>query len=112
MSQAHYLRAQVDALARLSRNVKEPEMSGKLEEIADELRIMASVAYVVNLAAALDKNSGAKVSNLIRTEAPLSTAFGVTRLGTFKVNGRHRIRAQYGRVSLPGDATDTPGASC
>ena len=54
----------------------------------------------------------AKVSNLIRTETPISTAFGMARLETFKVNGRHRIRDQYGRVSLPDDATETPSASC
>src|SRR5712672_636953 len=86
MSQAQNLRDHVDALARLSLNVKEPE---KLQEIADELRIMASVAYVVNLAAALDKNAGPKVSNSTRNDEPLSRALGLTRLGTFKVNGRH-----------------------
>jgi hypothetical protein len=110
MSQARHLRDHVDALTRLSRHVKEPE---DLQEIADELRIMASVAYVVNFAATLDQNVGAKVSDLTSHDAPLSRALGLTRLGTVKVNGRHRIRAQYGRVSLPDacEATETSVAS-
>ena len=98
MSQASYFRDQVDVLARLSRDVKEPE---ETQEIVDELRIMASVAYVVNLAAALDKSAGPKLPSVTRIDDPLSRALGATRLGTVKVNGRHRIRAQYGRGCLP-----------
>jgi hypothetical protein len=110
MWQARHLRDHIDELTRLSRNVKEPE---DRQEIADELRIVASVAYVVNFAATLDQNVVAKASNLTRNYEPLSRALGLTRLGTVKVNGRHRIRAQYGRVSLPDacEAAETSVAS-
>ena len=55
MLQVEYLRHQSDALLRLSREVEEPEASAKLQELADELRIMVSVADVTSLAANLDR---------------------------------------------------------
>jgi hypothetical protein len=55
MLQVEYLRHQSDALLRLSQRVEESEFSAELQEMADELRIMASVADVTSLAADLDR---------------------------------------------------------
>jgi hypothetical protein len=55
MLQVEYLRHQADALLRLSREVEKSEVSGKLQEMADELRIMVSVEDVTSLAADLDR---------------------------------------------------------
>jgi hypothetical protein len=56
MLQVEYLRHQSDSLLRLSQQVEEPEVSAKLQELADELRIMASVTDVTSLAADLDRD--------------------------------------------------------
>jgi hypothetical protein len=46
-----YLRYHIDALLGLSHGVDDPVVSAKLAEMADELRIMVSVAAVAGLAA-------------------------------------------------------------
>jgi hypothetical protein len=48
-----YLRHHIDALLRLSRGVGDPAVSAKLQEMADELRIMVSVMDIAGLAAEL-----------------------------------------------------------
>jgi hypothetical protein len=48
-----YLRHHIIALTRLSRAVDDWEVSAKLQEMADELRIMVSVADIAGLAADL-----------------------------------------------------------
>lgn len=48
-----YLRHHINALLRLSRGVDDPAVSAKLQEMADELRIMVSVADIAGLAADL-----------------------------------------------------------
>jgi hypothetical protein len=55
MLQVEYLRRQSDALLRLSQEVEKSEVSAELQEIADELRIIVSVADVTSLAADLDR---------------------------------------------------------
>jgi hypothetical protein len=55
MLQLEYLRHQSDALLRLSEEVEKSGVSGKLQKMADELRIMVSVADVTRLAADLDR---------------------------------------------------------
>jgi hypothetical protein len=55
MLQVEYLRHQSDALLRLSQEVEKSEVSAKLQEMVDELRIMVSVAEVASLAADLDR---------------------------------------------------------
>jgi hypothetical protein len=55
MLQVEYLRHQSDALLRLSQEVEKSEVSAKLQEMADEFRIMVSVADVTSLAADLDR---------------------------------------------------------
>jgi hypothetical protein len=55
MLQVEYLRHQSDALLRLSQEVEKSEVSAELQEMADELRIMVSVADVTSLAADLDR---------------------------------------------------------
>jgi hypothetical protein len=56
MLQVEYLRHQANALLRLSQEVEKSEISEKLQEIADELRIIVSVADVTSLAADLDRD--------------------------------------------------------
>ena len=56
MSQVEHLRHCSDALLRLSREAKEPGISAKLQEMADEFRIMVCVADVTDLAADLARD--------------------------------------------------------
>jgi hypothetical protein len=55
MLQVEYLRHQSDALLRLSQEVEKSGVSGELQEMADEFRIMVAVADVTSLAADLDR---------------------------------------------------------
>jgi hypothetical protein len=55
MMPPEYLRKHIDALLRLSHDVKDQAVSAKLREMADECRIMLSVADVSELAAGLSK---------------------------------------------------------
>jgi hypothetical protein len=48
-----YLRHHIDALLRLSGSVEDRAASAQLQEMADELRIMVSVADIAGLAADL-----------------------------------------------------------
>jgi hypothetical protein len=48
-----YLRHHIDALLRLSHSVDDPVVSARLQEMADELRIMVSVTAIAGLAADL-----------------------------------------------------------
>jgi len=56
MLSARYLLDHIDALIRLSQAVQDRTASAKLREMADELRIMVSVADVTDLVATLRKN--------------------------------------------------------
>jgi hypothetical protein len=53
MNQLEYLRKHIDALVALSHNVKDRAVSEKLREMADECRIMLSLADVSEIAARL-----------------------------------------------------------
>jgi hypothetical protein len=52
-----YLLNHIDALMRLSHDVSDRAASAKLREMADEFRIMVSVADVTGFAAALNENT-------------------------------------------------------
>ena len=56
MLSAKYLLNHIDALIRLSQEVQDRTASAKLGEMADELRIMVSVADVTDLVATLRKS--------------------------------------------------------
>ena len=56
MLSARYLLDHIDALIRLSQAVQDRTASAKLKEMADELRIMVSVADVTDLATTLNRN--------------------------------------------------------
>jgi hypothetical protein len=55
MMPPEYLRKHIDALLRLSHDVKDQAASAKLREMADECRIMLSVADISELAAGLNQ---------------------------------------------------------
>jgi hypothetical protein len=61
MVSTKYLLDHIEALLRLSHDVKDPAISGKIREMADELRIMISVADVTDLAAILSSASSVAV---------------------------------------------------
>jgi hypothetical protein len=65
MLTAEHLRHHIDALLRLSRDAKDPAVSAKLQEMADELRIMVSVADVAELAADLRGDDIASTLSLL-----------------------------------------------
>jgi hypothetical protein len=50
MLSAEYLRYHIDALLGLSRGTKDPAASAKLQEMADELRIIVSVTEIAEIA--------------------------------------------------------------
>src|SRR5258708_25739189 len=56
MLHVEHLRHYSDALLRLSREAKEPQVSAKLQEMADEFRILVCVADVTVLAADLARD--------------------------------------------------------
>jgi hypothetical protein len=68
MLQTKYLLNHIDALLRLSHEVRDRAASAKLREMADEFRIMVSVADVSDLAATLSK-SAAPPPDLIGPDA-------------------------------------------
>jgi hypothetical protein len=55
--QAELLRNHIDALLRLSYDAKEPAISAKLREMADECRIMLSVSDITDHVENLSKAS-------------------------------------------------------
>jgi hypothetical protein len=57
MLQLAYLRHHIDALLNLSHDVKDQAVSAKLREMADECRIVLSVADVSDTAAGLSNNA-------------------------------------------------------
>ena len=57
MLQTKYLLDHIDALLRLSHDAGDRVISAKLREMADEFRIMVSVADISNMAATLSKRS-------------------------------------------------------
>lgn len=59
MLQTEYVLNHIDALVRLSYDVKDRAVSAKLREMADEMRIMVSVAAITNLAADLSPKARA-----------------------------------------------------
>ena len=61
MVSTKYLLDHIEALLRLSHDVKDPEISAKIREMADELRIMIAVADVADLAAILSSASSVAV---------------------------------------------------
>jgi hypothetical protein len=69
MLSARYLRDHIDALIRLSHEVQDRAASAKLREMADELRIMVSVAAVTDLVATLHKNVVPATSDLFGTDS-------------------------------------------
>ena len=64
MLSTRYLLDHIDALVRLSHEVKDREASAKLTEMADELRLMVYVTDISELAATLNKDA---------TPAPVNT---------------------------------------
>jgi hypothetical protein len=63
MLPARYLLDHIDALLRLSHDAKDRAASAKLREMADELRIMVSVADVADFAAELSQGTPHLSSN-------------------------------------------------
>jgi hypothetical protein len=55
-----YLRKHIDALLALSHDVRDPAVSAKLRELADECRIILSSADIVDLAEGLKEKATAK----------------------------------------------------
>jgi len=70
MLQPAYLLDHIDALLRLSHDVKDRAVSEELRAMADELRIMVSVADITGFAAALNKNAAPPATDSARTPTP------------------------------------------
>ena len=77
MLQTKYLLDHIDALLRLSHDIKDRAIAAKLREMVDEFRIMVSVADITDLAAGLNKNAVPLASDSIGARAPSQ----VERLG-------------------------------
>jgi hypothetical protein len=72
MVQTEYLLNHIDSLLRLSYDVQDRAVSAKLREMADEIRIMVSVADIAGLAASLSKNASSPAPEVIGASAPPS----------------------------------------
>jgi hypothetical protein len=64
MLQTAYLLDHIDALLRLSHDVKDRAVSEELRAMADELRIMVSVADITGFAATLNKSAATPAPDL------------------------------------------------
>jgi len=82
----------IEALLRLSHDVKDRAISAKIREIADELRILISVADVADLAAALGSAASAAV--------PASNEMVTALYGT-KPKRRRRAKGSAADASSP-----------
>jgi hypothetical protein len=69
MLQTEYLLNHIDALLRLSHDVKDREVSAELRAMADEFRIMVSVADIAGFAAALSKGAAPAADAAAAAEA-------------------------------------------
>jgi len=76
MLSTSYLLDHINALIRLSHEVQDRTASAKIREMADELRIVVSVADVTDLVAKLHKNVVPVTSDLVGTDGvvPESTS--------------------------------------
>jgi hypothetical protein len=88
MFQTEYLHKHIDALLRLSHDVKDRAVSAELREMADEFRIMVSVSDITDLAAALNKNAVPLAADSIGAGAVSSGTLGVA--GEVSTDHRHR----------------------
>ena len=82
--QTKYLLDHIDALLLLSHDVRDRAIAARLREMADEFRIMVSVADISNLAATLSKKTAATVptapaSNVVGSEAGAKKAPALAR---------------------------------
>jgi hypothetical protein len=80
MLQTEYLLNHIDALLRLSHDVKDREASAELRAMADEFRIMVSVADITGFAAALNKGAAPAASDLVGVAAVSSRTLGSPRV--------------------------------
>jgi hypothetical protein len=71
-----YFRQHGDALLRLSRAVGDPEVSARLQEMADEIRILVSVAQVAGLAADFDRTARPSLASSPAEVVPFKTKEG------------------------------------
>jgi hypothetical protein len=83
MVSTKYLLDHIEALLRLSHEAKDRAISAKIQEMADELRILISVADVTDFAATLSSASSVAV--------PVSNEF-VTALYETKPKRRRRAK--------------------
>jgi hypothetical protein len=87
MLKTEYLRHHIDALLRLSRDVKDPAVSAKLLEMADEFRMIVSVADIMGLAADLNRND----ITFVPSALPSKPADVVPFKSPGRLSARHRI---------------------
>jgi hypothetical protein len=92
MVSTKYLLDHIEALLRLSDEVTDRPISAKIREMADELRILISVADVTDLAATLSSASS--------VAAPVSNEF-VTALYETKPKRRRRAKEGASDASRP-----------
>jgi G:T/U-mismatch repair DNA glycosylase len=92
MVSTKYLLDHIEALLRLSHDAKDRAISAKIREMADELRIMISVADVTDLAATL--------SSAYSVAAPVSNEIITALYGT-KMKRRRRAKETASDASSP-----------
>ena len=90
MVSTKHLLDHIEALLRLSQDAKDPAISAKIREMADELRILISVADVADFAATLSSASSVAV--------PVSNELVTALYGT-KPKRRRRAKASASDAS-------------
>ena len=88
---AEYLRHHIDALLRLSRDVQDPTVSAKLQEMADQFRIFVSVADVTGLVSDLKREDFRFVPSALASNPANVKSFK----GPGRVSAHHRIGDHY-----------------
>jgi hypothetical protein len=94
MVSTKYLLDHIDGLLRLSHDAKDRAISAKIREMADELRIMISVADVTDWAATLSSASASSVA------VPVSNEIVTALYGT-KRKRRRRAKESASDASSP-----------
>jgi hypothetical protein len=92
MVSTRYLLDHIEALLRLSDEVADRAISAKIREMADELRILISVADVTDLAATLSSAPSVSV--------PISNEFVAALYGT-KPKRKRRAKESASDASIP-----------
>jgi hypothetical protein len=101
MLSTRYLLDHIDALIRLSHEVQDRTASANLREMADELRIMVSVADVTDLVATLHKNIVPLSPDLVGRDAVVPESTSVKQKLPRTTSAKSKRKTKKDRQVVP-----------